>query len=125
MSPADRERAALIDQEPEVSRAQKPTLITGGAGFIGCNVANRILSDGGRVILYDNLSRPGVPRNVAWLRQLYGERVEVIIADVCDAESLRAAVRRAGRVFHFAAQVAVTTSLADPVSDFIVNARGT
>lgn len=103
----------------------RPALITGGAGFIGCNVAHRLLANGERVILFDNLSRPGVERNVAWLRALYGDRAELVIGDVRDAAALRAAVERAGQVFHFAAQVAVTTSLVDPVDDFTTNAGGT
>src|SRR3954454_4595718 len=111
MKSGDRERATVVDQEPDIARQQRPTLITGGAGFIGCNVAHRVLSDGGRVILYDNLSRAGVQRNVAWLRQMHGDHVEAVIGDVCDTELLRATVQRAGRISHFAAQVAVTTSL--------------
>jgi CDP-paratose 2-epimerase len=125
MTPLDRERAREVAREPEVASDERPTLITGGAGFIGCNVANRLLDRGGRVILYDNLSRAGVRRNVSWLRETYAARVELVAGDVRDAELLRATVERAGRVFHFAAQVAVTTSLVDPVDDFSVNARGT
>jgi CDP-paratose 2-epimerase len=125
MTPTDRERVTPPAQEPEIARRERPVLITGGAGFIGCNVANRLLGGGQRVILYDNLSRAGVQRNVTWLRELHGERVEVVIGDVRDAESVGAAVQRAERVFHFAAQVAVTTSLDDPIEDFAVNARGT
>ncbi|HEX3866652.1 MAG TPA: SDR family NAD(P)-dependent oxidoreductase [Gemmatimonadaceae bacterium] len=100
-------------------------LITGGAGFIGCNLAHRLLRDGERVIVYDNLSREGVARNVVWLRQQHGDHVEVLRADVRDTAALRGAVERAGRVFHFAAQVAVTTSLVDPLEDFLINAHGT
>ena len=113
---------------------ERPTLITGGAGFVGCNLADRLLRDGGRVLVFDNLSRPGVERNLAWLRATHGDRVSFIEGDVRD----RAAVTRAVRtptgtsngapvadVFHFAAQVAVTTSLVDPVDDFEINARGT
>ncbi len=103
----------------------RPVLITGGAGFIGTNLADRLLRDGGRVIVYDDLSRPGVERNVAWLTAVHGDRVEVIRADLLKGESLAPAVARAGCVFHFAAQVAVTTSLADPARDFAVNAAGT
>jgi len=101
------------------------TLVTGGAGFVGTNLADRIVRDGGRVLLLDSLARPGVEQNLRWLRDTHGGRVEVEIADVRNAEAVRAAVGRATRVFHFAAQVAVTTSLADPVDDFEVNARGT
>ena len=100
-------------------------LITGGAGFVATNVADRLLRDGWRVRLLDNLSRPGVEGNVAWLKAEHGEAVELVVADVRDAEAVRAAVAGTSRVFHFAAQVAVTTSLADPVLDFEVNARGT
>jgi CDP-paratose 2-epimerase len=117
--------ATTVSQEPEVARRDRPVLITGGAGFIGCNLAHRLLSMGKRVILFDNLSRNGVRRNLAWLRRTHGESVEAVIGDVRDADAVAAAVERAGRVFHFAAQVAVTTSLVDPLEDFSVNARGT
>src|SRR5436309_2520463 len=67
MKATDREQISVAAKEPEVARRGRPVLITGGAGFIGCNVAHRLLSAGERVILYDNLSRAGVKRNVAWL----------------------------------------------------------
>jgi CDP-paratose 2-epimerase len=105
--------------------AQGAVLITGGAGFIGTNVAERLLSAGRSVVIYDDLSREGVARNLAWLRHRHRERVEIEIADVGDLERLREAVERVEHVFHFAGQVAVTSSLADPVADFEVNARGT
>lgn len=102
-----------------------PVLITGGAGFVGCNVADRLLRDGHEVVVFDNLSRAGVERNLAWLRATHGDRVRAVVADVRDRDALDGAVRGASAVFHFAAQVAVTTSLVDPVEDFDVNARGT
>jgi CDP-paratose 2-epimerase len=102
-----------------------PVLITGGAGFIGTNLADRIARGGRSVIVYDNLSRPGVERNITWLKREHGDRVRVEVADIRDADRLRSAVRRASQVFHFAAQVAVTTSLVDPKDDFTVNAGGT
>jgi CDP-paratose 2-epimerase len=103
----------------------RPILITGGAGFIGTNVAHRLLTQGHRVLVFDNLARPGVEQNLRWLRDTHGDQVAVEIADVRDAEAVRQAVNGVARVFHFAAQVAVTTSLTDPVEDFEVNARGT
>jgi CDP-paratose 2-epimerase len=121
----DQERPLPAAREPEIGAADDTVLITGGAGFIGCNVAHRLLGRGHRVILYDNLSRDGVKRNVAWLREMHGDNVEVVVGDVRDAELLRRTVERASRVFHFAAQVAVTTSLVDPTEDFAINARGT
>jgi len=101
------------------------SLITGGAGFIATNVADRLLASGRRVRLLDNLSREGVEENVRWIRQRYGDRVEFMRADVRDETAVRRAIRGVDQVFHFAAQVAVTTSLVDPFLDFEVNARGT
>jgi CDP-paratose 2-epimerase len=100
-------------------------LITGGAGFIATNVATHLASAGWRVRLFDNLSRPGVNANVAWLRKTYGDAVDLQVGDMRDLGAVRSAVNGAHRVFHFAAQVAVTTSLVDPFLDFDVNARGT
>jgi CDP-paratose 2-epimerase len=105
--------------------ARRPVLITGGAGFIGTNLAHRLLSDGQPVLVLDNLSRRGVAENLAWLRERHGAQLEVQVADIRDSLLVRRAVRRACRVFHFAAQVAVTTSLTDPVLDFEINAGGT
>jgi CDP-paratose 2-epimerase len=100
-------------------------LITGGAGFIATNVADRLLRLGCRVRLFDNLSRAGVEENVQWLRAEHRGRVEFRFGDVRDSAALRNALTGVQRVFHFAAQVAVTTSLVDPFLDFDVNARGT
>jgi len=101
------------------------TLITGGAGFIGTNLAHRLLEAGHDVLIFDNLSRKGVEHNLGWLQQRHGARVRPIIGDVRDLAALRRAVHDADQVFHFAAQVAVTTSLHDPAHDFAVNAQGT
>jgi CDP-paratose 2-epimerase len=100
-------------------------LITGGAGFIGCNLAHRLLSLGHRVRVFDNLSRAGSERNLVWLRQLHGAQLDISIADVREPDSVRSALDGVDQVFHFAAQVAVTTSVEDPVTDFSVNALGT
>lgn len=104
---------------------ERPVLITGGAGFIGTNLAHRLLSSGRRVIIYDNLSRPGVERNLNWLQEQHRDGLSVRVEDVRNARPLRQAVKEAGQAFHLAAQVAVTTSLADPIEDFEINARGT
>lgn len=101
------------------------TLITGGAGFVGCNLAHRLLSAGRRVRVLDNLSRPGVEQNLQWLRQQHGSLLDFVRADVRDAAAVAQAMAGVQQVFHFAAQVAVTTSLENPREDFDVNALGT
>jgi CDP-paratose 2-epimerase len=101
------------------------SLITGGAGFIATNVAERLLQSGRRVRLFDNLSRDGVEANLRWIRQRHGDRVEFVHGDIRDEAAVRRAVRGVDQVYHFAAQVAVTTSLEHPFHDFDVNARGT
>ncbi len=105
-------------------------LITGGAGFIGTNLADRLLQEGWQVTLYDDLSRAGVERNVDWLKQRYGASVSLVRADVRDREALSRCMgsldgQQHAAVFHLAAQVAVTTSLADPYLDGAVNIGGT
>jgi len=107
------------------SAAKRHALITGGAGFIGTNLAARLLASGQPVLVFDDLSRPGVERNLAWLRETHGERLRVEIADVRDPLALKTAVRSASMVFHLAAQVAVTTSLQDPRGDCEINIGGT
>lgn len=101
------------------------TLITGGAGFIGSNLANRLMGAGRRVMIFDNLSRPGVERNLEWLHSRHGDRLIVEIADIRNARAIQRAVQNADQAFDFSAQVAVTTSLINPIHDFEVNARGT
>ena len=102
-----------------------PVVITGGSGFIGCNLADSFLADGAEVIVLDNLSRPGVERNLAWLQQRHGNRMTPLVADTRDPLAIAPAFARARAVYHFAAQTAVTTSLDAPTEDFEVNARGT
>ena len=103
----------------------RPVLITGGAGFVATNVAHRLLSAGRPVILFDNLSRAGVEQNAQWLRDTHKRRVRLQVGDIRDRDAVHRVVRQAGQIYHFAAQVAVTTSLLDPFLDFDVNARGT
>jgi CDP-paratose 2-epimerase len=101
-------------------------LITGGAGFIGSNYANRLIQRGERVTLYDNLSRAGAPRNLAWLKETFGEDgFKLIVGDVRDAALLAESAKDVDTIVHLAAQVAVTTSVVKPREDFEINALGT
>ncbi|GJD50595.1 CDP-paratose 2-epimerase [Methylobacterium crusticola] len=103
----------------------RTVLVTGGAGFIGANLADRLAADGHRVVVYDALLRPGVEANLAWLRERHPERVTAVVGDVRDAGRVAECVAGADAVFHLAAQVAVTTSLVSPHEDFAVNLGGT
>lgn len=100
-------------------------LVTGGAGFVGSNLTAALARRGQRVVVLDDLRRPGVERNLAWLEREHGRDVEVVLGDVRCAEAVRYALRDVHQVFHLAGQVAVTSSLADPTEDFDINARGT
>ena len=115
------------DSIPPEGRTMKTVLVTGGAGFIGSNLVQRLLSQPStRVRIFDNFSRAGVVHNVEWLRSMAGpKRLEIVEGDVRNAVAVRKAARDASEIFHLAAQVAVTTSVQDPVTDFEINARGT
>lgn len=102
-------------------------IITGGAGFIGCNAAARYLGEGQTVVVVDNLSRRGARHNLEWLRHLGGSLV-VEQVDIRDASAISDTFRQhrdAEVVLHLAGQVAVTTSVTDPRHDFETNALGT
>src|SRR5215211_4275645 len=119
------QKSALTYTPASKNGKSKPILITGGAGFVGSNLAHRLLSDGHRVRLLDNLSRAGVERNLRWLIETHGDLVDIEVPDVRNLSIVKQAVKDASQVFHFAAQVAVTSSLDDPIEDFEINARGT
>jgi CDP-paratose 2-epimerase len=108
-------------------KSERSILITGGAGFIGSNLAERLLEDEGtRVRIFDNLSRRGVEHNLAWLHGLPGRRrLEIVEGDVRNESAVNRAAEGAAEIYHLAAQVAVTTSMNDPCADFAVNALGT
>ena len=101
-------------------------LVTGGAGFIGSNYAHRLIQRGEKVTIYDNLSRPGTPRNIAWLEETFGKNAfRLILGDLRDADLIAESARDADVIVHLAGQVAVTTSVMNPRNDFESNALGT
>ncbi|MBX9759260.1 MAG: NAD-dependent epimerase/dehydratase family protein, partial [Beijerinckiaceae bacterium] len=100
-------------------------VVVGGAGFVGSNLANAYATDGARVRIVDSLARPGSEKNLAWLKSRHRDNIEAAILDIRDDTALTPALEGAGAIFHMAAQVAVTTSIDDPRTDFDVNARGT
>jgi CDP-paratose 2-epimerase len=103
-------------------------LITGGAGFIGTNAAFYFLNKGWKVTIADNFSRKGSKLNADWLRKKFLDEslLKIVEADVPrDAFELFKLVSGVEIVLHTAAQVAVTTSVLKPFSDFEINCRGT
>lgn len=102
------------------------TLITGGAGFIGSNYADFLLSQSRKVKIFDNLSRSGAEKNLKWLREKHGpESFELFIGDLRDESKIADVVKDVDVIAHFAGQVAVTSSVTNPREDFEINALGT
>jgi CDP-paratose 2-epimerase len=110
---------------PPVRRVASRILVTGGCGFIGCNLSDALASRGERVLIVDSLARAGAKENADWLKRQHGDRVVIEVADIRDQPAIDVLVRKATAVFHLAAQVAVTTSLQEPAEDFAVNAAAT
>lgn len=103
----------------------KHMLITGGAGFIGTNAASSFYKRGWRVTVVDNLSRKGSGENAAWLRNktdVIFKKMDIRNKRVMESLFMKG---RFDAILHLAAQVAVTTSIADPRTDFEINALGT
>jgi CDP-paratose 2-epimerase len=107
------------------TRPGRRLLITGGAGFLGVNAALHFIEEGWLVTVLDNLSRPGTERNLKWLTAKHPQETTFIKEDVRNASALSEHVKNQDAILHLAGQVAVTTSLTDPVTDFDVNAGGT
>lgn len=104
----------------------KNILITGGAGFIGTNlVLNLVKESGSKVIVYDNLSRKGVRNNIDFVLKQNFKNFEFVCGDIRNFKLLKKIVSGVDCVFHLAAQVAVTSSVEDPIKDFEVNSLGT
>jgi CDP-paratose 2-epimerase len=101
------------------------TLITGGAGFVGTNLAEHLLERGEQVRILDSLARSGSECNIEWLLNRSGNRPQFVRADVRDQAALAGAMAGVDHVVHLAAQVAVTSSLLEPRADFEANALGT
>jgi len=100
-------------------------LITGGCGFLGANLAAFGIRRGDRVAVFDNLSRVGASSNLAWLRSI--GPFEFVHGDVRNSFDVESAVRKFApkAIFHVAGQVAMSTSLASPRTDFEINVVGT
>ena len=79
---AEGDAAAGVLAKPATIGKAAPVVVIGGSGFIGSNLAASFLADGEDVIIVDNLSRPGVDQNLAWLKDCHGARVHPLLADI-------------------------------------------
>jgi nucleoside-diphosphate-sugar epimerase len=95
-------------------------LVTGGAGFIGSHLVDRLVADGHEVTVLDNLAT-GLERNLDGVR----DRIRFIEGDVRDLETVRRAVEGREVVFHQAALGSVPRSIEDPIATNEVNVTGT
>jgi len=107
----------------------RSVLITGGAGFIGSHLGQRLLAAGDRVRVLDNLDAfydvALKRRNLAELAAAGGDRFEFLEGDIRDADACRRAVAGADTVVHLAALAGVRPSIQDPVRYMDVNVTGT
>jgi len=105
----------------------KKLLVIGGGGFIGINSALRYLDKGYEVSILDNFSRKGSRDNISWLKKhKKSASLKIIEADIrINDQKLKKAALESDLILHFAAQVAVTTSVINPREDFEINALGT
>lgn len=94
-------------------------LVTGGAGFIGSHISDRLLADGHRVRILDNFST-GKHENIP-----DSDGVEVIEGDVGDYDTVCASMEQVDRVFHEAAIASVPETVGNPLASERVNYRGT
>lgn len=99
-------------------------LITGGCGFVGSNVAARLLGEEAEVAIFDNLSRNGTTQNLEWLRSIGLKNFTK--GDTSQSEELNKTLEafQPDVIFHLAGQVAMTTSMNDPRRDFDTNVLG-
>ena len=95
------------------------SLVTGGAGFIGSNLAAALLAQGHEVVVLDDLSS-GYPQNLEALPS-----ASFVEGDICDANVVRRAMDGVEVVFHLAASVGNQRSIDDPLRDSRVNVLGT
>lgn len=99
-------------------------LITGGCGFLGSNLANEVLRRGDELTVFDNLSRSGSSLNLNWLNSKGG--LEFFHGDIRNKNDVNTALKNSKPdiIFHLAGQVAMTTSLENPIKDFEINVCG-
>ena len=99
-------------------------LITGGAGFLGINLGREALNRGHDLFIFDNLLRKGAKQNIEWLESkgkfIFKEGSIELFKEIDNFISKI----KPEAIFHLAGQVAMTTSIENPIKDFNINALG-
>ncbi|WP_052664333.1 NAD-dependent epimerase/dehydratase family protein [Nitriliruptor alkaliphilus] len=107
------------------SATTAPVLVTGGAGFIGSHLVDRLLAEGNRVVVVDDLST-GHRDNLAAATAAHPDALVFEQVDICSPELTDVVARHQPSViFHLAAQMSVAVSVDDPVADAVTNVVGT
>ncbi|MBN2356464.1 SDR family NAD(P)-dependent oxidoreductase, partial [candidate division KSB1 bacterium] len=111
-----------MDRKQSIMRGKK-ALVTGGLGFIGSNLAHRLVKEGAEVVLYDACLEP-YGWNLANIAEIK-EAVQFVRGDVRDYDELQKRVAGQDFIFHLAAQVGREISMSDPALDTAINCNGT
>lgn len=98
---------------------RKKYLVTGGCGFIGSHIVDRLVEDGAEVIVVDNLSGSASSKNYFNKKAVYYKK------DICDYESIRPLYENVECVFHLAAEARIQPTLKNPILATQTNALGT
>ena len=106
----------------ERSYALKKVIVTGGAGFIGSHLVDRLLNDGHQVVVFDNFST-GRPENLA--HQCQNSQLSIIDADICRFDQIQTHFRGVDWVFHMAALADIVPSIQYPFAYHQANVEGT
>jgi len=97
-------------------------LVTGGAGFIGSHIVDRLLKDGHEVTVIDNFST-GRPQNLE--HHKHNKKLSIISADICELDKIKPYFKGIDNVFHIAALADIVPSIVNPVNYYRSNVSGT
>jgi len=102
---------------------EKKVLVTGGLGFIGSNLSDRLVRSGAKVTIVDNMM-PRLGGNLFNVKEI-ADRIHINFSDVRDDHSMDYLVKEQEYIFHLAGQVNHVDSIRNPIQDLDINCRGT